>query len=122
MIQKQHAQATPVTIQVGDSVMKRAPDRSCKLSPKFSGPFLVTTRCHPNKFKILDPSNNVTEVVHVDCLKKVSASFTPDTIPSSPPANLPPPDTGPSSHGYWLRSAECTRSVPSPTPPLTCKE
>ncbi len=31
MLHKQHAQATPVTIQVGDSVMKRAPDRSCKL-------------------------------------------------------------------------------------------
>ncbi len=57
MLYKKHAQATPVTIQVGDSVMKRAADRSCKLSPKFSGPFVVTQRCHPNKFKILDPSN-----------------------------------------------------------------
>ncbi len=122
MLHKQHAQATPVTIQVGDSVMKRALDRSCKLSHKFSGPFLVTTRCHPNKLKILDPFNDDTEVVHVDSLKKVSASFTPDTISSSPPADLPPPDTRPSSHGYWLRSAECPRSVPSPTPPLTCKE
>ncbi len=102
--------------------MKRAPDRSSKLSPKFSGPFVVTHRCHPNKFKILDPSNNVTDVVHVDRLKKVSFSFTPDTIPSSPPADIPP-DTHPSpSHRYWLRSAECPRSVPFPTPPLTCKE
>ncbi len=122
MKHKQHAQATPVNIQVGDSVMKRAPDWSYKLSPNFSGPFLVTSRCHPNNFKILDPSNNVTEVLHVDHLKKVSASFTPDTIPSSPPADLPPPDTRPSSHGYWLRSAECPRSAPSSTPPLTCKE
>ncbi len=32
MLHKEHGQATPVTIQVGDSVMKRAPDRSCKLS------------------------------------------------------------------------------------------
>ncbi len=122
MLHKQDAQATPVTIQVGDSVMKRASDRSCKLSPKFNGLFLVTTRCHPNKFKILDPSNNVTEVVLVDSLKKVSASLTPDTIPSSPPADLPPSDTRPSSHGYWLRSAECPRLVPSSAPPLTCKK
>ncbi len=122
ILHKQHAQAAPVTIHVGDSVMKRAPDRSCKLSPKFSGPFLVTSRYHPNKFKILDPSNNVTEVVHVDRLKKVSPSFTSDTIPFSPPTNLLPSDTRPSSHGYWLRLAECPRSVPSPTPPLTCKE
>ncbi len=108
MLHKQQAQATPVTIQVGDSVMKRAPDRSCKLSPKFSGPFLVTSRCYPNKFKILDPSNNVTEVVHVDCLKKVSAYFIPDTIPYSPPADLPPSDTCHSpSHRYWLCLAEC---------------
>ncbi len=122
MLHKQHAQATPVTIQVGDSVMKRAPDRSCKLSPKFSGPFLVTSRCHSNKLKILDPSSNVMEVVHVDRLKKVSASFIPDTIPFFPPADLPPSETRPPSHGYWFRSAECPRFVPSPVPPLICKE
>ncbi len=51
MLHKQHAQATPFTIQVGGSVMKRAPDRSCKLSPKFSGPFVVTLRCHPINLK-----------------------------------------------------------------------
>ncbi len=123
MLHKQHAQATPVTIQVRDSAMKRAPDRSCKLFPKFSCPLLVASRCQPNKFEILDPSNNsVTEAVPVDRLKNVSASFTPDTIPSSLPADLPPSDTGPSSHGYWLRSAEYPRSVPTPSPPLTCKE
>ncbi len=121
MLHTQHAQATPVTIQVGDSVMKIAPDRSCKLSQKFSGPFLVTNRCHPNNFKILDPSNNVTEVDRVDRFKNVSTSFTPDTIPSSPPANLPPSDTRLSSHGYWLRSAECPRSVPSLTSPLLAR-
>ncbi len=46
-----------------DSVMKRAPDRACKLSPKFTGPFLLTTKLHANKFKIPDPSNNTSEVV-----------------------------------------------------------
>ncbi len=61
------------------------------------------------------------EVVHVDRLRKVSASLTPDTFPSSPPADLPPSDTRLSSHGYWLRSAECPRSVPSPTPLVTYK-
>ncbi len=44
MIHKQHAQATPVTIYVGDSVMKRTPDRSCKLYPKFSTYIVVHRR------------------------------------------------------------------------------
>ncbi len=118
MLHKQHNHAAPVTIQVGDSVMKRAPELSCKLSPKVRGPFLVTSRCHPNKSKILDPCNNVTEVVHVDRLKKVSASFTRDTIPSSPPSDLPSSDTHPSSDSYYLRSAECPRSLPFPHPTL----
>ncbi len=85
MLHKQHAQATLAINQIGDSVMKRAQDRSCEISSKFSCPFLVTSRCHPNNFKMLDPSNNVTEVAHVDHLNNFSASFTPATIPSSPP-------------------------------------
>ncbi len=48
MLHKQHTQATPITIQVGDSVMKRAPDESCKHTPKFSDAFIVTNRCYPN--------------------------------------------------------------------------
>ncbi len=82
MLHKQHSQATPVHLDVSDSVTKRAPDRSCKLTPKFSGPFLLTAKLHGNKFKILDPNTKVSEVVHVDRLKKVSASFIPDAVPS----------------------------------------
>ena len=50
MLLKQHTQATPVHLDVGDSVMKRAPKRSCKLIPKLTGPFLVTASCNGNKF------------------------------------------------------------------------
>ncbi len=84
--------------------MKRAPDGSCKLTPKFSGPFLLTAKLHGNKFKLLDPNTNISEVVHVDCLKKVSTSFTPDVMPSPPsPTDLPsPPDTHP-SHVHRLQ-------------------
>ncbi len=71
VLHKQHAHDTPVTIQVGDSVMNRAPDRSCKLFPKFICPFLVTSRGHPIKFKNLDLSNNVTEVVHVAASRRL---------------------------------------------------
>ncbi len=87
--------------------MKRAPDSSFKLTPKFSGPFLLTAKLNGNKFKILDPNTNFSEVIHVDCLKKVSASITPAAVPSPPsPTNLPsPPDAHP-SHSYRLRSAE----------------
>ncbi len=107
MLGKQHSQADPVYLDVCNSVMKRAPDRSCKLTPKFSGPFLLTAKLHGNKFKTLDPSTNVSEVVHVDRLKKVSASLTPATEPSPPsPTDLPSPPDLQSSHRYWLRSAE----------------
>ncbi len=33
MLRKQHSQATPVTFDASDSLIKRAPDRSCELSP-----------------------------------------------------------------------------------------
>ncbi len=42
MTQRQHLHATPIILDVGDSVMKRSPERSCKLSPKFTVPF----SCH----------------------------------------------------------------------------
>ncbi len=106
MLRKQHSQATPVHLDVGDSVMKRAPDHSCKLTPKFMGPYLLTDKLHSNKFKLPDPGTNVSEVVHVNRLKKVSASFTPAAVPSPPPpTDLSPSDTPP-SHSYRLQSAE----------------
>ncbi len=55
MTQRQHLHATPITLDVGDSAMKRSPARSCKLAPKSMVPFLVTARLHGNKFKDLDP-------------------------------------------------------------------
>ncbi len=117
MLRKQHSQATPVHLDVGDSVMKRAPDRYCKLTPKFSGPFLLTTKLHGNKFKILGPNTNVSEVVHVDRLKEVSASFTRATVPSPPsPTDRPSPHDAHPSHSYRLWSAEHHSSVSS-TPP-----
>ncbi len=34
ILRRQHSQATPVNSDVGDSVIERAPDHSCKLNPK----------------------------------------------------------------------------------------
>ncbi len=76
MIRKKLFLATPVHLDVGDSLMKRAPDLSCELIPKFSGPYLLTVRLHCNAYKLLDPSTNISEILHVDRLKKVSAFFT----------------------------------------------
>ncbi len=70
MTQRQHLHATPITLDVGDSVMKRSHERSCKLAPKFMGPYLVTGKLHGNKSKVLDPSTSLSEVVHADRLKK----------------------------------------------------
>ncbi len=107
MLRKQHSQATPVHLDVGDSVMKRAPDRSCKLTPKFLGPYFFTAKLNGNKLKLLDPNTNVLEVVHVDRLKKVSASLTSAAVPSPPsPTDLPTPSHAHPSHSYRLRSAE----------------
>ncbi len=107
MLRKQHSQATPGHLDVGVSVMKRAADRSGKLTPKYSGPYLLTAKLHGHKFKLLEPSTNVSEAIHADRLKKISASFTPVAVPSPPsPADLPsPPDAFP-FHGYELRSAK----------------
>ncbi len=106
MLHKQHSQATPVHLDVDDSVMKRAPDCSCKLTPEFSGPFLLTAKLHGNKFKTLDPNTNVSEVVHVTRLKEVSASFTPAVVSSPPfPTDLLSSLDAHPSHSYKLRSA-----------------
>ncbi len=114
MLCKQHSQATPVHLDVGDSAMKRAPDRSCKLTPKFLGPYLLTAKLHSNKFKILDPNTTTSEVVHVNHLKKVSASFTPAAVPSPPsPTDLLSLPDAHTSHSYKLRSAERHSSVSS---------
>ncbi len=106
MLQKQHSQANPVHFEVSESVMKRPLDLSCILALKFSGPYLLTNKFHSNKFQLLDTSTNISKVVHVNCLKKVSASFPPAAVPSLPsPTDLPsPPDAHP-SHDYRLRSA-----------------
>ncbi len=76
--------------------MKSSLERSCKLVPKFSGPYLITAKLHGNKFKILSPSNHVSEVVHADQLK-VRSSLQPVAAPSSslstdsPPVGTDPP-------------------------------
>ncbi len=62
---------------VGDSVTKRSPERSCKLALKFMGSFLVIVKLHGNKFKVLDPSTSLSEVVNADRMEKVCSAFFP---------------------------------------------
>ncbi len=99
MLRKQHAQAIPAHFDVGDSVMKRTFGRSCKSTPKSSGPFLLTAKPHGNEFKLLDPSTNISKVVYVSRLKKVIASFTPAAVLPSLPHTCPSLDC-------WVPSAE----------------
>ena len=77
MIRKQHSQAKLVNLAVGDSVMKRCPERQCKLSPKFSGPYIITLALRNNKFKIMDTDTHTAEYVLVDRLKKVHVPILP---------------------------------------------
>ncbi len=90
MLARQHSKATAVSIAVGDAVFKVAPERQVKLTPKFSGPFMVKERLHDNKFRIFDPALNASEVVKVDRLKR---------------ADVPLPSS--SDSPYHLRSRPC---------------
>ena len=51
MTQRQQAQAHPHTFKL-NVVFKSTPDRHSKLTPKFSGPYIITKSLHGNKFKI----------------------------------------------------------------------
>ncbi len=115
MTQKQHVHATPIILDVGDSVMKRFPERSCKVAPEFMGPFLVTAKLHGNKFKVLDPSTSLSEVVHADRLKKVCSALSPVADTSLSPylsSSVSPPTSAPPS------ASSCTAGTPSIFPPL----
>ncbi len=114
MTHRQQLHTILIIHDVGDSVMKRSPERSCKLSPKFLGPFLATAKLHYNKLKVLDPSTFISEVVHADRLKKVCSALSPvaDTplSPDSYSSVSPPISTPPSA-------SSCTAATRSTVPP-----
>ncbi len=72
MLARQHSKATAVSIAVGDTIFKAAPEHQEKLTPKFPGPFFVKERLHDNKFRIFGPALNASEVVQVDRLKRAN--------------------------------------------------
>ncbi len=72
MCEQQHRRASPVTLQVCDSVMVRVPQRGSKLSPKFVGPRRVTQYLGGHKLEVTDHLSNTHEIVHRK-LKKTSA-------------------------------------------------
>ena len=80
MIQRQHMSATPVTLQVNDIVYKSTPDRQSKLNAKFTGPYRVVERLQGNKFKIFCPDSQISEIVHVDRLKKTNVKIDLDLV------------------------------------------
>ena len=102
MCAQQHKRADPVTLQVGDSVMLRVPDRESKLSPKFQGPRYITQRLDGHKFVLWDPTSQTFETVHSDRLKRTEAEPEDRGVPppSTPVDSLPRPA---SSHQYNLR-------------------
>ena len=87
MLLKQHAKATPVSFHKGDVVFKSAPERQSKLTPKFSGPFVITDSLHGNKFQIFNPANQISEVVHADRLKRSDILVPASSLPSSTPVS-----------------------------------
>lgn len=106
MMAQQHKRATPVTIQVGDTVKVRQPDRISKLAPKFSGPCSVVRQLHGNKFEVHDPILNTVEVIHSDRLVKTNAQISSSSLESTTPNKVTNQGTtNPSeTHRYNLRS------------------
>lgn len=49
MLYKQQSQASHITLNKGDTVIKNVPEHTCKLEPKFSGPYLITSKLPGNK-------------------------------------------------------------------------
>lgn len=105
MMAQQHKRATPVTIQVGDTVKIRQPDRISKLSPKFSGPCSVVRQLHGNKFEVHDPLLNTVEIIHSDRLVKTNAQIN-SSSESTAPNQVTNQNTNKTSkkHRYNLRS------------------
>ncbi len=84
MCEQQHRRASPVTLQVGDSVMVRVAEIGSKLSPKFVGPRRVTQYLGGHKFEVTNHLSNTHEIVHSDRLKKTGAQ------PEQLSVNVPP--------------------------------
>ncbi len=105
MSSQQHRCASPVKIQVGDTVMVQVPNRNSKLDPKFVGLRLVVKQLHGNKFDILDPWLNTLEAVHCDRLKCTNAKpdlALVDTANLCNTARIDPSTN--KTHSYSLRS------------------
>ncbi|XP_042243424.1 uncharacterized protein LOC121880335 [Homarus americanus] len=77
MIYKQHKQAKPVLLEIGDAVMVREPERKSKLSPKFDGRFRIIAKEAYHKLKILKPNSQTSDVLHADRPKKVHSDSFP---------------------------------------------
>ncbi len=103
--EQQHRRASPVTLQVGDSVMVRVPERGSKLSPKFVGPRRVTKYLGGHKFEVTDHPSNTHEIVHSDRLKKTSAQ------PEQLSVNVPPAEAAKACNAARLTNA-CASSPP----------
>ncbi len=105
LFEQQRQQASPVTLQVGDSVMIQVPERGSKLSPKFVGPLRVTQNLGGYKFEVTDHLSNTHEIVHSDPLKKTSAQ------PEKLSANVPPAEAAKACNSA-RRTNACAVSPP----------
>ena len=111
MSSQQHKRSSPVTLNVGNTMMVRVPERNSKLSPKFVDPRLIVEKVQGNKFELFDPLLNTLEVVYNDRLKKTSAKTDLSLVDTTRMGNAIRLDTTTSSdcttntsHPYNLRS------------------
>lgn len=106
IIYRQHWHANPISIMVGDTIMKSVPERHFNLSTKFTGPFLVTDMLRGNKFKLLDTIPNLTDVVYVQHFSKVDAPCPAPTILANDSDSIrSPPESTAIAYRLKVRSA-----------------
>ncbi len=105
MCEQQHRRASPVTLQVDDSVMVRVPERGSKFSPKFVRPRRVTQYLGEHKFEVTNHLSNTHEIVHIDCLKKTNAQ------PEQLSVNVPPAEAAKACNAARLTNT-CASSPP----------
>ena len=70
LAETQHKRADPIILEEGNIVMILESERHNKLHPKFSGPFIITSKAYGNSFEVLDPEKKTLQTVHADRLKK----------------------------------------------------
>lgn len=102
MVNRQHQHAQPSNMVTGDLVFVAEPNRSSKLSPRFSGPLRVIQEELGNKLRVWELHSDAERVVHTDNCKKVCGDFAVPSADADSSSRYPsnPPQSSSSVDDY----------------------